>query len=513
MNRKILTSTFLLISFFLSSQSCLGQNKQSENSDTLALVGNQVITTWEFIRRAEYTVRPLYCQGSSNVDKQIILNSLIAEKLLAQEAAEDSDFYSNKNIMSYLEGRKEQAMRQVHYYYEAYNKVKVNPDVVKRIFPLAGRKYNVSYFTVDKEKEAAFVRKKLFKDKMPFNKMFALLSHTKGDSLPSREVSWEKGEVKEIEQALFSYPLKKDEIVGPVSINGKFIFMRINGWIDSPWRIVSENQADQRLDDITDWLKENKAGENYKLYVAGLMKGEKVEFVRETFENLAVLAAKATIVSDSIRKAILKKEIYEDPNKEMRGLTADMVEDIRTIADHPLLKIDGKIWTVKDFQAEIKKHPLVFRNRYLSKKNFVEEFRLAIVDLISDKYITLDAYKKGYDKDKMVTENYNMWKESLLALYQKHSFLNERGVKEEDQMEVIKKILDPYVVSLFKKYSGEIQINVPAFNKIELTRISMVAAQPEMAFPLLVPSFPTLTTHSRLDYGKNQDYFFIKIFP
>lgn len=500
MNRKILTSTFLLISFFLSSQSCLGQNKQSENSDTLALVGNQVITTWEFIRRSEYTVRPLFCQGSNNVDKQIIFNSLIAEKLLAQEADGDSDFYSNKDIMFYLEGRKEQAMRQVHYYYEAYNKVKVNPDVVKRILPLAGRKYNVSYFTVDKEKEVAFVRKKLFKDKMPFNKMFALLSHTKGDSLPSREVLWEKGEVKEIEQALFSYPLKKDEIVGPVSVNDKFIFMRINGWIDEP--SVSENQADQRLGDITDWLKENKAWENYKLYVAGLMKGEKVEFVRETFENLAVLAAKATIVSDSIRKAILKKEIW-DTNKELRGLTADMAEDIRTIADHPLLKIDGKIWTVKDFQAEIKKHPLVFRNRYWSKKNFVEEFRLAIVYLIRDKYITIDAYKKGYDKDKMVTENYNMWKESLLALYQKHKFLNERGVKKEDQMEVIKKILDPYVVLIFKKYSGEIQINVPAFNKIELTRISMVSVQPEMAFPLLVPSFPTLTTHSRLDYGKN----------
>jgi hypothetical protein len=500
MNRKILTSTFLLISFFLSSQSCLGQNKQSENSDTLALVGNQVITTWEFIRRSEYTVRPLFCQGSNNVDKQIIFNSLIAEKLLAQEADGDSDFYSNKDIMFYLEGRKEQAMRQIHYYYEAYNKVKVNPDVVKRILPLAGRKYNVSYFTVDKEKEVAFVRKKLFKDKMPFNKMFALLSHTKGDSLPSREVSWEKGEVKEIEQALFSYPLKKDEIVGPVSVNDKFIFMRINGWIDEP--SVSENQADQRLGDITDWLKENKAWENYKLYVAGLMKGEKVEFVRETFENLAVLAAKATIVSDSIRKAILKKEIW-DTNKELRGLTVDIAEDIRTIADHPLLKIGGRIWTVKDFQAEIKKHPLVFRNRYWSKKNFVEEFRLAIVDLIRDKYITLDAYKKGYDKDKMVTENYNMWKESLLALYQKHSFLNERGVKEEDQMEVIKKFLDPYVVSIFKKYSGEIQINVPEFNKIELTRISMVSVQPEMAFPLLVPSFPTLTTHSRLDYGKN----------
>ena len=53
--------------------------------DTLVLINNKVITKNDFLRRAEYTIRPTYCNSDNNVDKKIILNSLIAEKLYAIE--------------------------------------------------------------------------------------------------------------------------------------------------------------------------------------------------------------------------------------------------------------------------------------------------------------------------------------------------------------------------------------------------------------------------------------------
>ena len=51
----------------------------------LARIGSSIITTQDFIRRAEYTLRPAYCRQANYVHKKIVLNSLIAEKLTAME--------------------------------------------------------------------------------------------------------------------------------------------------------------------------------------------------------------------------------------------------------------------------------------------------------------------------------------------------------------------------------------------------------------------------------------------
>ncbi|MBN1466415.1 hypothetical protein JXA02_11675, partial [candidate division KSB1 bacterium] len=58
----------------------------------LVEIGDKTISVAEFIRRAEYTVRPPYCRGVHNLDKKIILNSLIAEKLMSLEAGDANEF-------------------------------------------------------------------------------------------------------------------------------------------------------------------------------------------------------------------------------------------------------------------------------------------------------------------------------------------------------------------------------------------------------------------------------------
>ena len=65
--------------------SCTRQETISDNN-VLAKVGTRIITVQDFIRRAEYAIRPLYCGQSNYIHKKIILNSLIAEKLFSFEA-------------------------------------------------------------------------------------------------------------------------------------------------------------------------------------------------------------------------------------------------------------------------------------------------------------------------------------------------------------------------------------------------------------------------------------------
>ena len=64
----------ILLSFALFANS---------NQKVIAQVGNQFITVEDFIKRSEYTPRPLFCNGNSNLEKRIILNNLIGEKLFS----------------------------------------------------------------------------------------------------------------------------------------------------------------------------------------------------------------------------------------------------------------------------------------------------------------------------------------------------------------------------------------------------------------------------------------------
>ena len=66
------------------------------------------------------------------LSQKIILNNLIAEKLLALES---ENIIASKNIASldsYLKGRKEQAMRQLLYFKHAFSKVELS-DEIQRI--------------------------------------------------------------------------------------------------------------------------------------------------------------------------------------------------------------------------------------------------------------------------------------------------------------------------------------------------------------------------------------------
>jgi hypothetical protein len=75
-----------MILFFFTSCG----TKEDDNEVILAKIGNKNISADEFIRRAEYTIRPPYCNGNSKIHKKIVLNSLIAEKLMSLEAGEQN---------------------------------------------------------------------------------------------------------------------------------------------------------------------------------------------------------------------------------------------------------------------------------------------------------------------------------------------------------------------------------------------------------------------------------------
>tara|TARA_Y100000031_G_C8067871_1_gene313688 strand:- start:305 stop:511 length:207 start_codon:yes stop_codon:yes gene_type:complete len=65
--------------------------------------------------------------------------------------------------------------------------------------------------------------------------------------------------------------------------------------------------------------------------------------------------------------------------------------------------------------------------------------------------------------------------------------------------------MNPVIDSLQVVYSKQIKINMDAFESIELTATDMMVTQRGVPFPTVVPSFPIITTDSRLDYGSKSN--------
>lgn len=461
----------------------------------LARVGDKTISVNEFIRRAEYTIRPAYCRGDNYIHRKIILNSLIAEKLLALEAGRDNELTRNHEFQQYIEGRKEQAMRQWLFYQVAQKPVHLDTAEINSTYRLAGRTYRVSFINCPNQQAANEISHLLSKG-IPFDTLAVRLS-PKGN-VARREINFEAEEPEIINKTLFSPGLRKGQILGPLKIDrDNLMFLRIDGWTDVP--AFSDRQQRDRLQTVKEKLTERHALIRYRKFIGKMMHGKTLRFNPPVFKEMVSIFGPEYYKTPKEKKAQFNKKFWNKDNELM--IRDDAQAKLKRIAQQPFFTIDGKTWTVARFEDELLRHPLVFRKKKFPQNKFAQQFKMAIVDMVRDGYLTKEAYRRGYDRIPEVQRNVMMWRDNLLALYQKKKYLDFLGVKGKKMNDIIRDYLDPYIAKLRQKYNDRIFINTDAFEKIRLTRIDMFALQPNQAFPVVVPSFPQVTTHNKLDYG------------
>ncbi|MBK7107052.1 MAG: hypothetical protein IPH62_17400 [Ignavibacteriae bacterium] len=485
--------------------SCGDSKKDEPEEKILVEIGDVTISVSEFIRRAEYTVRPAYCKGNNNLDKKVILNSLIAEKLLALEATNSNELLKSENVKLYLQGLKEQAMRQWLYSKVADEKVKLDTASILKTVQVAGRKYKVSFFSLPDSSMASNISKEILTKKRTFEDIFYTITGV--DTVPSREVPWSFNEHNSILDSMFSYPLKKNQFIGPIKITkNEYLLVKINGWLDTP--IIVEKQFNDRWKDVSEKYHTRKALDLYTEFILDKMEGKKIEFFPEVFYKMANLLGPLYLVSDKQKEDMLNNTVWQVNTKEVDY--SSIAKKISKLKTQPFFKVNDKIYTVENFAKEVKIHPLVFRVKNMENKEFGQQLQFAIMDLIKDKYLTEEAYDRNYDEINVVKRNVNMWKDNLSYMYQKEKYLKSvlpDSVKELNYVEVLEEYLNKYIDSLQTKYSEKIKIDVEAFNEIDLTSIDMNVNYNDQPFSRVVPSFPIITTDNKLDYGKKIEKF------
>ena len=474
---------------------CSNKNTVSQlDLDVLAQVGNKIITKQDFMRRAEYTIRPDYCRQSNYIHKKIILNSLIAEKLTALEMEDKEDeLLESKNFHYFLQGRKEQAMRKLYYYDNFYNKVSVPDSLIKKRFKLAGRTVDISYISLP---DLIFVQK--VNDLLLKNiSLEEIYDSIWGEDLPNKKINFFDKEPKAIFLKLFKSPIYKNQIIGPFeNEDGSFLLMRVNGWSDK--KFISTVDQEKTWDDVKDLIKEDLAKSSYIKFVEEIMSGHEMAFNSDIFDQYAYKASKTYLQDPVEKKEAINKLLWEEIENPK---TISFQNDVNVGPDDIILNYNGEDITVGKLNRLIKSHPLVFRKRKISEGKFRQELKFAIADLMRDLEINKKCYGQNLDKDIRVKINVDMWDDAYSSKRYLSHVINKSNLQKGKKHRLENGIID----SLQNEYSNIIKINTDMFEKIEITSTDMLVTERGLPYPFIVPSFPIITSDDKLDYGSKMN--------
>jgi hypothetical protein len=453
----------------------------------LARVGNKEIRVKEFTQRSELTIR-----ANQFKDKNTALNNLICEKILALEAGRNAALLQDPSFQGMLKGIKEQRMRDKLYEAVAANKVKIDTGEMKSAFRASMREYEVEFCTIRTKVLAEKIRAVL--DSVPelSGELFKEVEETLG-TRPVHTVTYKDPDDEVIHEALFTSLLDTGAVVGPLRMSsGEYIIMKVLHGVDRP--LISGFDQQVRWNEVKEKLRQAKANKMWTAFQVNTMKGKKIEFNREAF----------TVLADLALQRYLQNSEKDSSNNRLTEIT---VSDNEVNLSVPFFTIDKRVWSVDDFRRELLSHPLVYRTKDLNKDNFKEEFKLAIVDMLRDHYVTQEAYKRSLDRSKDITREMEMWEDSFLATDQEKSIVSSavrQGViQENDQLGKLK-YWKSYLHGLQKKYGGSVRINRDEFSKIRLANIDLVVIRPGVPYPMPVPQFPTFVASGNLDYAAPQ---------
>ena len=458
----------------------------------LARVGEKLITIQDFIRRSEYTIRPDYCRQDNYIHKKIVLNSLIAEKLTSLEFEKQNSKFQSEDSEKYFKGRREQAMRQMLYFDEYFSKVNIPPDKVQSNLKLASRRVNLQFLNLPDESIAKKVQE-LDRKGVAFDSIHSVIW---GGKAPNKEIGWFDREQEYIHKAVFDTNVKKGDLLGPfLTDENTHVLLKINSWTES----VPLTSSDQNLlwKDIDEKLTENKAKKEYLSWVQELMSNKKINFNSEIFYKYADHAADYFFKMDSAKKQMFNQVLWDDPEIDNNSFSykENKLSEYEIIFDY-----EGSPWSIKKLNQQLQSHPYVFRKRKMNRNEFPEQLRYAIADLMRDMEITKISYNKGYNNRWNVKAYEQMWKD----VHKSKTYLSSlrKGSKEIENQEAWLNFMNPKIDSLQESYSDKIQINMDAFEKIKLTQTDMMVIQRGVPYPIIVPSFPVITSDNKLNYGK-----------
>jgi len=462
------------------------------DNNILVEINDRVITKNDFIIRSEYTIRPSYCKSNNQIHKKIILNSLIAEKLLAIEI---EDYISEDNFSdNFLNGIKEQYMRDYLLKDMVYSKIDINPMVIEKYLENSLKVYDLYFISIPSEPVANSINM-LLAQGIEFEDICMDYLNLKGIPEIKMDFFYEKDPA--IHESIFLNSLSKNQVIGPIlAKDNKHLFIKVKDFVYSP--LITSNEISNHTNMVNQKLYELTQVKEYDIYIKEIMKDYSVVFNSDVFVKLA---------NEAYNYYIDRNNLIND-----QVLSSSLVFSKRDSINYydEIFTLNGNSYNVSYLDNLISKHPLVFRNQNISRKEFGIQFKYALVDLIRDERLNEIAYKNNYDINDDVMKDYRIFSDAtssrlhLEALLKSNNFPLDQFNQNPES--IIDNYLNQYIDSLQVSYSENIKINFNLLNEIELTDIDLYAYKKGVPYPMVVPVFPVLTNKSVIDYGKEVNF-------
>jgi len=482
--RFILTpNTCMFVALILGFYGCSYEDPTKINeAQILATIDDKIITVNDFIRRSEYNVRPSYCNGNSNADKLIILNSLIAEKLIAL----DSEFDLTEAHLRLLEGRKEQKMREVLYNRDIYNKVKIDSLELNIVYDNSRKDFTISYITFPDKQMMIELKNSLEDSAFTFEEL--VMNMDAVETIPSRKINYNKDVTEDMYEAFFSKEVQLGQIFGPVMMGDYYSIFRVDDWKES--RNLSAAQNRLEITTLKKTMQDIKAHINYRRYINSLMKDKKLHFHVKNFENLVM-----NIHTDVKALPLDKSELV------MKDMPLNSKYSMDLSENDILFTILDKEWTIGDIDDLIGRDPVTISSK-VNEKTLKKILKKSIIKKIEAFYITKDAYEKSIDRHYLVNQEVTVWSDYIRSTQWISHMIETSGYTrtETDNNTIFNELLNPVFDSLMVKYSEVIDVNEYNFSNIDLSSIDMHAFYNEQSHSLVVPLFPITTTKQKVDF-------------
>ena len=473
--------------------------KQKMPEDVLIQVGDKYITIKDFQYRGEFTPHPSFPTHDRNLEK-ILLNNLILEKLFVLEHGEESELAKNENFNNYVQGIREQTMREQLFYEKAFNTVQLDSNEIKKRMVLSQREYDLEFYSIKNDSIARALR-----DKVRANpeKAVEIFDNAWGmEERPTWSVKWKDPDHVKIHEALYSGPLAQDSVIGPLALNhGDWIMMKVVDWKDV--LLMGGFDEELRYKEVVEKTTMNKATLAWDNYMREVMRGKQIDFDTEVFKKLADLTFDLETANDRVEKNSIMQRFWQE---EDSTLTIADLPTAEAFLQQPFFMIDGVTWTVGDFRNAVGSHPLVYRKQATGRRDFYDQFRIAVADLVRDHYLNKEAYESGLDQDFKVQRTTEMWRDAVLAAYERDQTLKRLGKAFPDttdpyRQQNLKKAFEGYLDELLAKYDEKIKVNKEAFDKIELTSTQLFVMQDRVPYPVAVPAWPAYSTRNSVEYN------------
>ena len=237
----------------------------SSDNDVLVKIKDRVITSEDFILRSEYTIRPSYCKSNTQIHKKIILNSLIAEKLLALDI---ESYISAENFSdNFLNGIKEQYMRDYLLRDMVYNDIKSDSTTNKKYLKNSTKTYTLNFLAIPSLPVANSIDM-LISQGIEFETI--CFDYLNLAEIPEKEMTFFYESDPAIHESIFLNPLYPDEILGPIiSKDKKYLFIKINSFKDNP--LITSDEIANHVSLVNQRLYELDQVRQYDIYIREIM--------------------------------------------------------------------------------------------------------------------------------------------------------------------------------------------------------------------------------------------------